>query len=67
MKNGYKSNRLSVVEITDIVADTHEDPIIKEGTVILGEQAARTVETIRWNVVKAGTNVNINASLYGNV
>lgn len=47
----------SVVEITDIVADTHEDPIIKEGTVILGEQAARTVETIRWNVVKAGTNV----------
>jgi len=47
----------SVVEITDIVADTHEDPIIRETTVISGEQAARTVETIRWNVIKAGTNV----------
>jgi N4-gp56 family major capsid protein len=47
----------SIVEITDIVADTHEDPILKEATIILGEQAARTVETIRWNVLKAGTNV----------
>jgi N4-gp56 family major capsid protein len=47
----------SVIEFTDVVADTHEDPIIKEGTIILGEQAAKTVETIRWNVLKAGTNV----------
>lgn len=47
----------TVISITDIVADTHEDPIVKEGTIILGEQAARTVETIRWNVLKAGSNV----------
>ena len=47
----------SLIELSDVVADTHEDPIIKEGTIILGEQAARTVETIRWNVLKAGTNV----------
>jgi N4-gp56 family major capsid protein len=47
----------SYVEVTDIIADTHEDPILKENNVILGEQAAKTVETLRFNVLKAGTNV----------
>jgi N4-gp56 family major capsid protein len=58
----------AIVEITDIVADTHEDPIIKESTVIMGEQAAKTVETIRFNVVKAGTNVFFaNSTVRGSV
>src|SRR4030042_2462238 len=47
----------SVIELTDIVADTHEDPILKENNVILGEQFARTAETIRFNTLKAGVNV----------
>ncbi len=47
----------SVIEITDVVADTHEDPIIQENVALLGEQAARTIETVRFNVLKAGTNV----------
>ena len=45
-----------VVGITDVIEDTHEDPILRETTEILGEQAAQTIETIRYNVLKAGTN-----------
>jgi N4-gp56 family major capsid protein len=43
--------------ITDVVMDTHEDPILKVMTEVLGEQAAQTIETTRFNVLKAGTNV----------
>jgi N4-gp56 family major capsid protein len=46
-----------LIEITDVVQDTHEDPVMKESTAILGEQAALTIETLRFNVLKAGTNV----------
>jgi N4-gp56 family major capsid protein len=46
-----------LVTITDIVQDTHEDPVLQEATEILGEQAAQTIETIRFNVLKAGTGV----------
>jgi N4-gp56 family major capsid protein len=47
----------SSIELTDVVADTHEDPILQENTVLLGEQAAMTMEEVRWNILKAGTNV----------
>lgn len=43
--------------ITDVVMDTHEDPILAQATEVLGESAALTIETIRYNVLKAGTNV----------
>ena len=43
--------------ITDVIEDTHTDNVLKEMTDILGEQAALTVETLRFNVLKAGTNV----------
>ena len=46
-----------LVEITDVVVDTHEDPILMEAEAIMGEQAAKTVETIRFNILKAGTSV----------
>ena len=46
-----------VLGLTDVVADTHEDPILKEMGIIIGEQAAKTIETVRWGVVKACTNV----------
>ena len=45
------------VTITDVVEDTHTDPVLQQATDILGEQAAVTVETVRFNVLKAGTNV----------
>ena len=46
-----------LVEITDIIADTHEDPVLQEAIAVSGEQAAKTVETLRYNVLKACTNV----------
>lgn len=45
------------VTITDVVMDTHEDPVLREATTIMSEQAAQTIETIRFNILKAGTNV----------
>lgn len=45
------------VTISDVVRDTHEDPVLQQATEILGEQAAQTVETLRFNVLKAGFNV----------
>jgi len=47
------------LEFTDVIEDTHEDfpQLLREMTDILGEQAAHTVETLRFNVLKAGTNV----------
>lgn len=46
-----------LVTITDVVMDTHEDPVLREGIDVLGEQAAQMIETVRFNVLKAGTNV----------
>jgi N4-gp56 family major capsid protein len=48
------------IQITDVVEDTHEDPILSEATEILSESAAQTFEAIRYNVLKAGTNVFYN-------
>lgn len=45
------------VPFTDVIEDTHEDPFLVQLQEVLGEQAAQTVETIRYNVLKAGTNV----------
>jgi len=47
-----------LVTITDVIQDTHEDPVLKETVSIMGEQAANTLETLRFNVIKAGTNVS---------
>lgn len=45
------------VTLSDVVLDTHEDKVLMQAMGILGEQAALTVETIRFNVLKAGSNV----------
>ncbi|MGH7749525.1 MAG: N4-gp56 family major capsid protein, partial [Candidatus Dormibacteria bacterium] len=45
------------VTITDVIEDTHEDPILQETTQIMSEQASLTIETVRYNILKAGTNV----------
>jgi len=43
--------------ITDVVLDTAEDQVLAQATEALGESAAQTIETIRFNVLKAGLNV----------
>ena len=45
------------VGISDVVSDTHEDPVVLEYSDILAKQAALSVETRLFNVMKAGTNV----------
>lgn len=37
--------------------DTHEDPLLKEFGSLCVKQAAETMETLRYNVLKAGSNV----------
>lgn len=46
-----------VIKITDVIADTHEDPVLNEAMDLCGEQAAETIEELRINVLKAGSNV----------
>lgn len=45
------------IMLTDVVLDTHEDPVLNEAVDILSEQAAQMIEKVRFNVVKAGSNV----------
>lgn len=45
------------MELTDKIADLHEDPVGKDMAMMAGEQAAETIEMIQYGAVKAGTNV----------
>lgn len=45
------------IELSDVVLDTHEDPVLMESVDILGEQAGQMLEIVRFGVLKAGTNV----------
>lgn len=45
------------VELTDVITDTHEDPLIAEFSDILGEQSAIMIERITKGVLMGGTNV----------
>jgi len=45
------------VGISDVIMDTHEDPVLGESVDVLGEQAAETIDTLRAGVLQAGTNV----------
>jgi len=47
-----------VVQITDVIEDTHEDPVLNDATVQCGENIGRTVESLTYGVVKAGTSVS---------
>ncbi len=50
-----------VVEITDVVHDQAEDPVMKDATTLTGEQSGETIESLMWGILRAGTNV-----FYGN-
>ncbi len=43
--------------ISDVIMDTHEDPVLNEAVNVLGEQASQLIERMRFGVVRAGTNV----------
>jgi N4-gp56 family major capsid protein len=45
------------IPYTDVIQDTHEDPVLNEYSALLRQQSTETVETLRYNTVKAGTNV----------
>lgn len=45
------------ITITDVVADLAEDPVLKDASMLAGQQAGITLEMVLWGVVKAGTNV----------
>lgn len=45
------------IPYSGFMLDTHEDPILKEYGSLCVQQAAETVETLRYNVLKAGSNV----------
>lgn len=47
------------VEFSDVIQDLHEDypPLLRQMMDALGEEAALTIETLRFNVLKSGTNV----------
>lgn len=47
----------AVTEITDKVDDLAEDPVLKDASMLSGEQAAETIEMITYGAIKAGTNV----------
>lgn len=46
-----------LVETTDVIEDTHEDPVLNDATVQEGENIGRTMEALDWGVLQAGTNV----------
>ena len=45
------------IEITDVVQDLAEDPVLKDASMLAGEQAALTLEMVTFGVIKAGTSV----------
>ena len=55
------------VPLTDVINDTHPDDILTNLVDILGESAALTFETLRFNVLKAGVNVFYAGAVAGRV
>jgi N4-gp56 family major capsid protein len=46
-----------VITVTDVIEDTHEDPVLNDAVVQLGENIGRTMEQLNYAVVRGGTNV----------
>jgi len=45
------------VGLTDVIADTHEDPVMNKQMELMGELAAQTRELLLWGTLRGGTNV----------
>lgn len=46
-----------LVEISDWIEDTHEDPVLNDASVQCGENLGRTMEALTYGILRAGTNV----------
>lgn len=46
-----------IIEITDVIEDTHEDPVLNDAAEQAGENIGRTLEALTYGVLRAGTNV----------
>ena len=46
-----------VVETTDVIQDTHEDPVLNDAAQQAGENIGRSKEALTYGVVRAGTSV----------
>lgn len=55
------------IELTDVITDTHEDPLIPEFSDILGEQAAEMLERVTIGALMAGTNVYFSGETGGTI
>jgi N4-gp56 family major capsid protein len=55
----------AVTEITDKVADLAEDPVLKDASMLSGEQAAETLEMLTYGVAIGGTNVFYDTAAHG--
>lgn len=44
------------VSFTDVIKDTHEDPVLNDNLEALGEQADEMIDKVRFGILKAGTN-----------
>ena len=44
------------IKFTDVIRDTHEDPVLNDNIEALGEQADEMMDKMRFGVLKAGTN-----------
>jgi len=45
------------VGFTDVIQDTHEDPVLRDMTDLCGDAAATTKEMLLWSVIRGGTSV----------
>ena len=43
--------------ITDVIGDTHEDPVLRTMSMLCGEQAGETKEMLTWGILTGGANV----------
>lgn len=47
-----------IIKLTDVIADLHDDPILQQSMDLCGEQAADTIELLRYYVLRGGSNVS---------
>lgn len=45
------------IGFTDVIQDTHEDPVLRDMTDLCGDAAATTKEMLIWSVIRGGTSV----------
>lgn len=54
---GYLYQFGDFIRYTDVIRDTHEDPILNDNIEALGDQAKEMMDKMRFGVLKAGSNV----------